>query len=101
MSTSTKQPTTNSHEEKELLPYLIAAVKRLENNAVAMYNIRNNLHDTAVKITLDQKCDLADVRKLGTKIVRDSQNQGYEFDQLFHNLGTINDILKRLDNSDR
>lgn len=101
MSTPIKQPTTNSHEEKELLPYLIAAVKRLENNAVAMYNIRDNLHDTAVKITLDQKCDLADVRELGTKIVRDSQNQGYEFDQLFHNLGTIKDILKKLDNSDR
>lgn len=100
MSTSTKQPATNSHEEKELLPYLIAAVKRLEKNAVAMYDIRSNLHNTAVKITLDQKCDLADVRELGTKIVRDSQNQGYEFDQLFHNLGTIKHILKRLDNSD-
>lgn len=92
---------TDPHEEKELLPYLIAAVKRLENNAVAMYNIRDNLHDTAVKITLDQKCDLADVRELGTKIVRDSQNQGYEFDQLFHNLETIKHILKRLDNSDQ
>ena len=100
MSTSTKQPTTNSHEEKELLPYLIAAVKRLENNAVAIYDIRDHLHDTAVKITLDQKCNLDDVRELGTKIVRDSQNQGHEFGQLFHNLGTIKHILKQLDNSD-
>lgn len=101
MSTPITTTTTNPHEEKELLSYLIAAVKRLEKNAVAMYDIRSNLHDTAVKITLDQKCDLADVRELGTKIVRDSQNQGYEFGQLFHNLGTIKHILKRLDNSDQ